>query len=122
MNDKNATQYELPTGAVAILNTILPMATWYKDEQKQARLIVDAVSADDALPATPPRPEQATGEKPEAYGVRVGTWGEPVLMFQWTERQKSAAKACVRYFLRNGNLAVNANTLALINLFNLDEE
>ena len=123
MNDKNiTTHYELPTGAIAILGHVLPTAVWYKDEAKQARLIVDAVAAEDALPEVPESLKPEKDETEDAFKARVDAWGSPILIVNWTDRQKAAVKACVRYYIKNGNLTATSNLVAIINLLQLDEE
>lgn len=117
-----AIHYELPTGAVAILEQILPTPTWYKDDPKQARTIVAAVAAADALPETAARPAMKADETQEAFNIRVDTWAEPVLEFEWTDKQKEAAKKCVAHYIKGGNLSVNAHLVALIKLLGLDDE
>lgn len=116
------THYELPTGAVAILEEILGTPTWYKEDPKQGVLIVRAVAALEALPETPKRPAPEKDETKEAFEVRADAWAAPVLEFEWTDKQKSAVKTCVGYYLKQGAFAVNVNTVALLSLLGLDDE
>jgi len=119
-NDK--THYELPTGAVAILHEILATPQWYKEDQKQARTIVSAVGALDALPDLTDRPQPEKDEKREAFEDRADAWAKPVLMFEWSDKQKEAVKKCVAFYLKQGSFAVNANTVALLTLLGMDDE
>lgn len=115
-------QYELPTGAIAILEEILTTPTWYKEDPKQARLIVAASNALDALPDTTLRPQPNKDEAANAYKERVDAWAELILMFEWTDRQKETVKKCVAYYLKQGAFAINHNTVALIRILGLDDE
>ena len=115
-------QYELPTGAIAILEEVLPTPQWYKDEPKQAGLIVRAMQAADALPATADRPKPEKDETKEAFEVRADAWAAVNLEFFWTDKQKEAAKACIKYYIKQGALAINPNSVALITLFGLIDE
>lgn len=119
---KNTTQYELPTGAVTILEEVLETPHWYKDDAKQARTIVHAVGALDALPATASKPKPDKDETQESFDARVDAWAAPILMFDWTDKQKEAVKKCVTYYLKQGSLLVNVNTVALLTLLGLDDE
>lgn len=116
------THYELPTGAIAILEEILPTPTWYKEDPKQAKTIVSADAALTALPDTSPRPEPLKDETKDAFGERVDAWASANLEFDWTDRQKEAVKKCVAYYLKQGAFAVNRNTVALLTLLGLDDE
>ena len=120
--EPKTTQYELPTGAVAILEEILATPQWYKDDPKQAKTIVQAVQALDALPQTADRPDHEKDEKKEAYDKRVDAWAAPTLMFNWTDKQKEAVKRCVAFYLKQGAFSVNINTVALLTLLGLDDE
>jgi hypothetical protein len=117
-----STQYELPTGAVALLEEILPTPQWYKDDPKQAKTIVHAVGALDALPDTVKRPEVKKDEAKEDFENRADAWASPILMFEWTDKQKEAVKKCVGYYLKQGAFLVNVNTVALLRLLGLDDE
>lgn len=116
------THYELPTGAVAILEEILPTPQWYKDEQKQAALIVRAMDAVDALPETAARPKPEKDETKGDFDARADAWAATNLEFNWTDKMKEAAKACVKYYIKQGALSINANSVALITLFGLADE
>jgi hypothetical protein len=116
------THYELPTGAVVILESILATPQWYKDDAKQARTIVHAVGALDALPDLLDKPQPEKDEKQGDFNARADTWATPVLMFEWTDKQKEAAKKCVSYYLKQGAFAVNTHTVALLTLLGLDDE
>lgn len=116
------TQYELPTGAVAILEEIIPLAGWYKDDPKQGLLIARSVSAMDALPETAPRIKADKDESKGDFDARVDAWASPILMFEWTDKQKDAAKKCVTHFLKQGAFNPNKTTVALLRLFGLDDE
>lgn len=119
---KTPTHYELPTGAVAILHEILATPTWYKEDPKQAKTIVHAVGALDALPEPQDRPQPDKDEKRDTFEERVDEWAKPVLEFEWSDKQKEAVKKCVGYYLKQGAFAVNANTVALLTLLGLDDE
>lgn len=116
------TQYELPTGAVAILEEILPTPQWYKEDPKQAKTIVHAVAALDALPETAARPKPEKDEDKDAFEARVDAWAEVNLMFNWTDKQKEAASKCVSHYLKQGAFSVNVNLVALIRLLGLNDE
>lgn len=117
-----STHYELPTGAIAILEEILPLAQWYKDDPKQGVLITRAAAAFEALPDTAKRIKPEKDEEKGDFDARFAAWGEPVLEFEWTDKQKDAVRACVRYHLKQGALPVNANTVALLMLLGLNDE
>lgn len=119
---KKPTQYELPTGAIAILEEILGTPTWYKDDPKQGVLIVRAVAALDALPDTAARPIAEKDELRESFEKKIDAWAKTNLMFDWTDKQKSAVKTCVAYYLKQGAFAVNTNTVSLLRLLGLDDE
>jgi hypothetical protein len=116
------THYELPTGAIAILEEILATPTWYKDDPKQAKTIVHAVGALDALPETVTRPTVDKDEQRDSFEKKVDAWAKLNLMFEWTDKQKEAVKKCVGYYLKQGAFAVNTNTVALLTLLGLDDE
>jgi len=116
-------QYELPTGAVTILDEILPTPQWYKDDPKYAKLLCNAKDALDALPETKPRPDPKPDETRAAFEKRVDPWSSEILMFEWTDKQKDAAKKCVQFYLKAGNLGgAAAPTIALIKLFGLQHD
>jgi hypothetical protein len=104
------------------LEDILASGVWYKDDPKQARTIVSAVGALDALPETAPRIKPEKDEEKDVFDARADAWAKPVLMFEWTDKQKEAAKKCVSHYLKQGAFTVNTNTLALIRLLGLDDE
>jgi hypothetical protein len=119
---KSTVQYELPTGSIAILGEILPTPTWYKDEPRQGVLIARAAGVADSLPKTAKRPTPEKDEPKASFEARIDTWASVSLMFEWTDKQKDAVRACVRYYLKQGAFAVNINTVALIKLLGLDDE
>ena len=119
---KAPSHYELPTGAVTILEEILSTPQWYKDDPKQAKTIVHAVGALDALPDTPKRPKPDKDEDKEFFEARVDVWAAPILMFNWTDKQKEAVKKCVSFYLKQGAFSVNCNIVALLTLLGLDDE
>lgn len=119
---KPPTHYELPTGAIAILEEILATPQWYKDDPKQAKTIVHAVGALDALPTTKERPKQDKGEDKEFFEARVDVWSADILMFEWTDKQKEAVKKCVSFYLKQGAFSVNSHIVALLTLLGLDDE
>lgn len=114
--------YELPTGAIAILQEILATPQWYKDDPKQAKTIVHAVGALDALPDLVDRPQPDKDETRDVFEERVDAWASPILMFEWSDKNKESAKKCVAYYLKQGAFAVNGNTVALLKLLGLDDE
>lgn len=116
------TQYELPTGAIAVLQEILATPQWYKDDPKQAKTIVHAVGALDALPDLADRPQPEKDEPRAVYAQRVDVWAKPGLMYDWTDKQKEAVKKCVSYYLKQGAFSVNSNIVALLTLLGLDDE
>ena len=120
--EQKNTQYELPTGAITILEEILPTPQWYKDDTKQAKTIVHAVQALDALPETAARPKPEKDEDKDSYEKRVDTWSVPILMFNWSDKQKEAVKKCVGFYLKQGAFTVNSNIVALLTLLGLDDE
>jgi len=122
IDQKKTTQYELPVGSVAVLLEILPTPQWYKDDPKQAKTIVHAVSALDALPETGPRPTPEKDEARDAFDSRVDAWAKPTLMFDWSDKQKEAVKKCVSYYLKQGAFSVNSNIVAILTLLGLDDE
>ena len=122
MSEQKTTHYELPTGAVAILQEILSTPQWYKDDPKQANTIVRAVQALDALPDLTDRPKPEKDEAKEAFEVRADAWAAPILQFDWTDKQKEAVKKCVAFYLKQGAFSVNANIVSLLVLLGLDDE
>ncbi len=120
--EQKNTQYELPTGAVVILEEILATPSWYKDDPKQAKTIVHAVQALDALPETVARPKPEKDEDKDSYEKRVDAWASPILMFNWSDKHKEAVKKCVGYYLKQGAFSVNTNIVALLTLLGLDDE
>jgi hypothetical protein len=116
------TQYELPTGAIAILEEILPSPQWYKDDPKQARMIVNSVAAAEALPDLAERPSPEKDEKVEAFKARAEAWAGTNMMLDWTEKQVAAVKVCVKFYLKSGNLAASKQVAALICALQLDDE
>jgi hypothetical protein len=121
MNDESI-QYELPTGAIVLLHKILTLASWYKDEPKQAKVMIAAMDAIDRLPPEPPELPRTDGEKDDAYASRFREWEMAPLMFQWDDRHKDAAKVCVRYFIKQGNLTTTRPVCALVRMLQLDKE
>ena len=116
------TEYELPLGALTLLKTILTSAVWYKDDMRQARLIVDAVAAEDALPILPEPLTLVAGETDREFGARVKVWGKVIYVVAWSDRHKEAVKKCLQYYIKNGNLTATSNTVALIKLLQIAEE
>lgn len=115
-----STHYELPTGAIAVLEELLPTAQWYKDDPKYAKLLCTAVDALDALPETAPRPVPEKDETVAAYEARIAPWNDKVLMFDWTDKQRDAARKCIQHYLKLGQLnGATTSTVALIRLFKL---
>jgi hypothetical protein len=95
--------YNLPNQSVALLREILPMALWYKEEPKQAALMVRSVEAQELLP-------EVTEKK------------DDVLEFTWSDKHKLAAKTCVQFFMKNGNLPSDKYTVAIIRMLGLLKE
>ena len=123
MTDAPATtHYELSVASIAILTEILPTPTWYKEEAKQATLIGRAYSANDALPDVPTRPVPKEKESKESFEARIDVWANPILEFDWTDKQKDAVKVCVRYYLKQGSFTVTEHTVALLHMLGLDDE
>lgn len=116
------THYELSTGAVAVLQEILPTAQWYKEDPKQGLLIGRAYAAAEALPETPARPAAEKDEVKEAFEKRIDTWAAPVLEFDWTDKQKDAVKVCVKFYLKQGAFLVTEHTVTLLHMLGLDDE
>jgi hypothetical protein len=116
------THYELSIGAIAVLQEILPTSQWYKDNPKQGLLVGRAYTASEALPDTPPRPVAAKDEEKDAFEKRVDIWAEPVLEFDWTDKQKDAVKVCVAFYLKQGAFMVGKHIVALLHMLGLDDE
>ena len=116
------TQYKLPTGAIAVLEEIIPTQHWYKEEPKQANAVARGHEAVTLLPDTAARPKPETDETKEDFEARADTWAAVALDFKWTDAQKAAAKACLKYYIKQGALAINPNSVALITLFGLADE
>lgn len=119
---QSPTHYELPAGAIAILEEILPSPEWYKDDAKQGLQITRAVAALEALPETDKRPKPETGEDKEAFQERVAAWSAVLHSFEWTDKHRDSVKVCVRFFLKKGAFMVNDNTVSLLKLLSLDDE
>lgn len=115
------THYELTTGAVAMLHEILPTPQWYKDDPKQGRLLGYAFDAIKALPDVE-RPLPQKDELKHAYDKRVDEWASPILEFEWTDKQKEAAKKCCAYYLKLGSFSVTAHSVALLALLGLNDD
>lgn len=116
------TQYELPTGAIAILEEILPSASWYKDETKQARMIVNSVSAADALPETAKRPVPEKDESQESFKARIEEWSNVSLMLDLNDKQIASVKCCVKFYIKSGGLTASKPVAALIRALAIDDE
>lgn len=116
---EEARQYELPTGAIATLDDILPSGMWYKDNPKPGPLITRSVEALEALPKFDPQPKPVPGMTEREHVAAVREWRKPTLILHWTERQKSAVKVCVSFYLKNGGLPADASTAALLRLCGL---
>lgn len=114
------TQYEARSGAIAILHNLLPSPQWYKDDPKQAKTIVRAVEADDALPLTE-KLEQGKDESDSAWEARYKVWAGITLIFHWTDEQKAVAKKCVTHYIKGGNLAANRDVASLVKLLQIED-
>lgn len=113
MGEKNKTQYELSAGGITILQIFLTLKLWYKDEPKADWLMVRAVDAYDALPDLGPRPSRDSTE------AENKAWAERNFQFEWTDKEKDAAKACIRFFHKAGELNPNKHTVAVMRLLGL---
>jgi hypothetical protein len=116
------THYELSVGAIAVLSEILPTPQWYKDDPKQGVLIGRAFAASEALPDVPPRPTPEKDETKDSFETRADVWANPIMEFEWTEKQKDAVKKCVAHYLKQGAFSVTKHTVALLTLLGLDDE
>ena len=116
------TKYELSTGGIAVLGEILPTVQWYKDEAKQGQLICRAFAANEALPEVAERPKPEKDELKDSFDPKVEKWAEPILSFEWTDKQKDAVKVCVRFYLKQGAFTVTTHTVKLLELLGLDDE
>ena len=121
--DKPVTiQYELPTGAIAVLEEILKRPQWYKDDPKVGSLVKRARQIRAELPKTATRPEPEKDERQDAYDARVDAWATVTLSFNWTDKQKEVAKKCFTFYLKAGVFEINDNIVALVRIFGLDDE
>ena len=111
--------YELTAGAIAILEDVLPLGSWYKDEQKQGLLLTRAIAACEALPDIGSRPKPTKEEEQDVYDARVEKWRDTIFMFNWTDKQKDAAKVCVRFYLKQAAFGATATTASLLKFFEL---
>ncbi len=115
------TKYNISTGSAAILAEILPTTQWYKDEAKQGQLICRAFAACEALPELPDRPKKDAGED-KSFDVRVEKWGDPKVEVEWSDKEKEAVRACMRFYLKQGAFMVTAYAIELLNLLSLNDE
>ena len=114
--------YELPVGAIMLLESVLGQSQWYKEDPKAGYLVVRAVQAADALPDLPEKLKVESGESQDDFDKRFDAWADPVCEFQWTEKQREAVKVCVRFFLKQGAFVVTKHLVSLLRLLGLDEE
>ncbi len=115
------TKYSISTGSAAILAEILPTTQWYKDETKQGQLICRAFAACEAIPDLPDRPKKE-GNDDSTFTVRTEKWGEPKIEVEWSDKEKEAVRACVRFYLKQGAFMVTAYAIELLNLLSLNDE
>jgi hypothetical protein len=121
-NDKNTTHYELPAGAIAILDAIMPTNTWYKEEPKQAAMIVHSVAAVEELPDLGERLKPEKDETQTSFDARVDAWSARNFEFDWSDKQKNAAKKCVQFYLKQGALDAKPAIVALLKLLQLTDD
>jgi hypothetical protein len=117
-----ANHYELSVGTIAVLQEILPTPQWYKDDPKQGVLVGRAYYANEALPDLPPRPKPEKDEDKDVFEARIKAWADPILEFEWTDKQKDAVKTCVRHYLKQGAFSVTEHTVAMLHMLGLDDE
>lgn len=117
-----ATKLQISIGAIAILDSIIGLPSWYKDEPKQGMLLCRAVSARDALPEIPPALKPEKDEAQKDFDARVEKWAEPKMEVEWNDKQKEAVKACVKFFLKQASFTVTKPTIELLRILGLDEE
>jgi hypothetical protein len=114
--------YELPVGAIVLLDSILTQPQWYKENPRGGSLIVRAVQASDALPDIPARIQPEKDETQYAYDRRLYKWSDLVYEFDWTGKQREAVKVCVQHFLKQGAFASTKYCVALLCLLGLDDD
>lgn len=110
---KKTTTYELSAGGIAILQDKMPLMEWYKDEPKSAWLIVRSVEAVEALPDIGNRPTKETPIE------EINKWAERSFQFEWTEKQKDAAKVCIGFFKKHGAIFSTKHFVALMKLLGM---
>ena len=119
---KSTTHYELPAGAIAILEAILPTNSWYKEDPKPAAMIVHGVGAADALPDLGDRISPEKDEKQTAFNARVDAWSARNMELEWSAKQYAATKRCVGFYLKQGALDATPAVLALLKLLGLTDD
>ena len=116
------THYELPAGAIALLDAILPTNMWYKEDPKQASMIVHGVGAGEALPDLGERIKPEKDEMQDTFNERIDAWSARNMEFEWSDKQKAAVKRCVQYYLKQGALDVKPSVAALLKLLSLADD
>jgi hypothetical protein len=116
------TKYTISVGAASVLAEILPTTQWYKDEAKQGQLICRSFAACEAIPELPDRPKPDKDELASAHEIRLNKWGDPKVEVEWTDKEKEAVRACMRYYLKQGAFMVTKYAIELLMLLSLNDE
>lgn len=124
MTDQSTTHFELSAGAILILSSSLGRNGWYKDDPKPDVLCGRGFSAHEALPEFTDMPTPGKDETKEAFEERFDKWAEKIYQFEWTPKQKDAARACLRYFFKQGIYSSTKYTIEAMRFLGLgkDEE
>lgn len=115
-------KYTLTVGAASILAEILPTTQWYKDEAKQGQLICRSFAACEALPDIADRPVKTKEDSQKYYDELTAKWGDVLVEVEWTDKEKEAVRACVRFYLKQGAFMVTKYAIELLNALSLNDE
>lgn len=116
------TKYTLTVGAASVLAEILPTTQWYKDEAKQGQLICRSFAACEAIPDLAERPVRNKEDSNKHYEDLLDKWGDKTVEVEWSDKEKEAVRACVRYYVKQGAFMVTKYAIELLMLLGLNDE
>lgn len=114
--------YEQSIGAIAILAEILPTPQWYKDNPRQVVLINRSYLACEALPDLPKRPKPDKDEDKDSFEARIDMWADPILEFEWTDKEKESVKTCVKFYMKQASFTITKHIISIFKLLDMEDE
>jgi hypothetical protein len=115
----------IDNGGALLLKELLGGHTWYKG-QKMALVIAAAELAEELAALAPPEPTEAEREDAKlgkaTFSTRVKAWNRTEFKSEITERQRDAAKACMRKAVEEAAVPANIHVVKILRTLGLESE